>query len=90
MAAHEELGQPPQGAVVGARSAQDRERRIFQARAARRRPGSRSKICGRVRVSRERVRRSRCALSRVQKAVNEPVATMETPSAAPQHAIPAH
>src|SRR5438045_4443237 len=70
----------------------DRERRIFEARRLADDPITLEDLAAAFGVSRERVRQIEVrAFEKVQKAVKNRVATMETPSAPPPpHAIPAH
>src|SRR4249919_2291155 len=68
----------------------DRERRIFEARRLADEPVTLEELAEEFGVSRERVRQIEVrAFEKVQKAVKNKVAAMETPPAAPQ-AIPAH
>jgi RNA polymerase sigma-32 factor len=68
----------------------ERERRIFEARRLADDPVTLEELAEEFGVSRERVRQIEVrAFEKVQKAVKNKVAAMETPPAAPQ-AIPAH
>jgi RNA polymerase sigma-32 factor len=68
----------------------ERERRIFEARRLADDPVTLEELAEEFGVSRERVRQIEVrAFEKVQKAVKNTVAAMETPPAAPQ-AIPAH
>ena len=91
MAEHEELDNRRKALSSALEVLNDRERRIFQARRLADEPVTLEDLAAEFGVSRERVRQIEVrAFEKVQKAVKNRVATMETPSAAPQHAIPAH
>jgi RNA polymerase sigma-32 factor len=90
MAEHEELDNRRKALSSALEVLNDRERRIFQARRLADDPVTLEDLASEFGVSRERVRQIEVrAFEKVQKAVKNRVATMETPSAAP-HAIPAH
>ena len=90
MAEHEELDNRRKALSSALEVLNDRERRIFQARRLADEPVTLEDLASEFGVSRERVRQIEVrAFEKVQKAVKNRVATMETPSAAP-HAIPAH
>jgi RNA polymerase sigma-32 factor len=90
MAEHEELDNRRKALSSALEVLNDRERRIFQARRLADEPVTLEDLASEFGVSRERVRQIEVrAFEKVQKAVKNRVATMETPSA-PPHAIPAH
>jgi RNA polymerase sigma-32 factor len=90
MAEHEELDNRRKALSSALEVLNDRERRIFQARRLADDPVTLEDLASEFGVSRERVRQIEVrAFEKVQKAVKNRVATMETPSAMP-HAIPAH
>ena len=90
MAEHEELDNRRKALSSALEVLNDRERRIFQARRLADDPVTLEDLASEFGVSRERVRQIEVrAFEKVQKAVKNRVATMETPSA-PPHAIPAH
>ena len=90
MAEHEELDNRRKALSSALEVLNDRERRIFQARRLADDPVTLEDLAAEFGVSRERVRQIEVrAFEKVQKAVKNRVATMETPSA-PPHAIPAH
>ena len=90
MANHEELDNRRKALPSALEVLNDRERRIFQARRLADDPVTLEDLASEFGVSRERVRQIEVrAFEKVQKAVKNRVATMETPSAMP-HAIPAH
>jgi RNA polymerase sigma-32 factor len=92
MAEHEELDNRRKALSSALEVLNDRERRIFQARRLADDPVTLEDLAAEFGVSRERVRQIEVrAFEKVQKAVKNRVATMETPSAPPPpHAIPAH
>ena len=85
LAESEEARQPPQGAVATRSTVlNDRERRIFEARRLADDPMTLEELAAEFGVSRERVRQIEVrAFEKVQKAVKNRVAAMETPPAAP-------
>jgi RNA polymerase sigma-32 factor len=90
MAEHQELDNRRKALSSALEVLNDRERRIFQARRLADDPVTLEDLASEFGVSRERVRQIEVrAFEKVQKAVKNRVATMETPSAA-AHAIPAH
>jgi RNA polymerase sigma-32 factor len=90
MAAHEELDNRRKALSSALQVLNDRERRIFEARRLADEPVTLEDLAAEFGVSRERVRQIEVrAFEKVQKAVKNRVAAMETPPAAPQ-AIAAH
>ena len=90
MAAHEELDNRRKALSSALGVLNERERRIFEARRLADDPVTLEELAEEFGVSRERVRQIEVrAFEKVQKAVKNKVAAMETPPAAPQ-AIPAH
>ncbi len=90
MAAHEELDNRRKALSSALQVLNDRERRIFEARRLADEPVTLEDLAAVFGVSRERVRQIEVrAFEKVQKAVKNRVAAMETPPAAPQ-AIAAH
>ncbi len=90
MAAHEELDNRRKALSSALGVLNERERRIFEARRLADDPVTLEDLAAEFGVSRERVRQIEVrAFEKVQKAVKNKVAAMETPPAAPQ-AIPAH
>src|SRR5436305_3325439 len=90
MAAHEELDNRRKALLSALGVLNERERRIFEARRLADDPVTLEELAEEFGVSRERVRQIEVrAFEKVQKAVKNKVAAMETPSAPPQ-AIPAH
>ena len=82
--------QPPQGAVDALAVLNDRERRIFEARRLADDPVTLEELAEEFGVSRERVRQIEVrAFEKVQKAVKNRVAAMETPPAQAE-ALTAH
>ena len=80
--------QPPQGARRGARVLNERERRIFEARRLADDPITLEELADEFGVSRERVRQIEVrAFEKVQKAVKNRVAAMESPPTQPQLAM---
>jgi RNA polymerase sigma-32 factor len=90
MAEHEELDNRRKALSSALEVLNDRERRIFEARRLADEPVTLEDLAAEFGVSRERVRQIEVrAFEKVQKAVKNRVAAMETPPAAPQ-AIAAH
>jgi RNA polymerase sigma-32 factor len=90
MAAHEELDNRRQALSSALSVLNDRERRIFEARRLADDPVTLEELAEEFGVSRERVRQIEVrAFEKVQKAVKNKVAAMETPSAQAE-AIAAH
>src|SRR5215212_3697641 len=90
MAAHEELDNRRKALSSALGVLNDRERRIFEARRLADDPVTLEELAEEFGVSRERVRQIEVrAFEKVQKAVKNKVAAMETPSAQPE-AITAH
>jgi RNA polymerase sigma-32 factor len=90
MAAHEELDNRRKALSSALGVLNDRERRIFEARRLVDDPVTLEELAEEFGVSRERVRQIEVrAFEKVQKAVKNKVAAMETPPAPPQ-ALPAH
>jgi RNA polymerase sigma-32 factor len=90
MAEHEELDNRRKALSSALEVLNDRERRIFEARRLADEPVTLEDLAAEFGVSRERVRQIEVrAFEKVQKAVKNRVAAMETPKAAPP-AIPAH
>ena len=90
MAEHEELDNRRKALSSALEVLNDRERRIFEARRLADDPVTLEDLAAEFGVSRERVRQIEVrAFEKVQKAVKNRVAAMETPKAAPQ-AIAAH
>jgi len=90
MAAHEELDNRRKALSSALGVLNDRERRIFEARRLTDDPVTLEELAEEFGVSRERVRQIEVrAFEKVQKAVKNKVAAMETPPAQPQ-ALPAH
>jgi RNA polymerase sigma-32 factor len=90
MAEHEELDNRRKALSSALEVLNDRERRIFEARRLADEPVTLEDLASEFGVSRERVRQIEVrAFEKVQKAVKNRVAAMETPAAAPQ-AIAAH
>src|SRR5436190_7394736 len=90
MAEHEELDNRRKALSSALEVLNDRERRIFQARRLADEPVTLEDLAAEFGVSRERVRQIEVrAFEKVQKAVKNKVAAMETPPAHPQ-ALPAH
>jgi RNA polymerase sigma-32 factor len=90
MAAHEELDNRRKALSSALGVLNDRERRIFEARRLADDPVTLEELAEEFGVSRERVRQIEVrAFEKVQKAVKNKVAAMETPPAPPQ-ALPAH
>ena len=90
MAAHEELDNRRQALSSALSVLNDRERRIFEARRLADDPVTLEELAEEFGVSRERVRQIEVrAFEKVQKAVKNKVAAMESPSMQPE-AIPAH
>jgi len=91
MAQHEELDNRRQALSDALGVLNDRERRIFEARRLADDPVTLEDLASEFGVSRERVRQIEVrAFEKVQKAVKNKVAVMETPSAHAAAAIPAH
>jgi len=90
MAAHEELDNRRKALSSALGVLNDRERRIFEARRLADDPVTLEELAEEFGVSRERVRQIEVrAFEKVQKAVKNKVAAMETPPTHPQ-ALPAH
>jgi len=90
MAAHEELDNRRKALSSALGVLNERERRIFEARRLADDPVTLEDLAAEFGVSRERVRQIEVrAFEKVQKAVKNKVAAMETPPAHPQ-ALPAH
>ena len=90
MAEHEELDNRRKALSSALDVLNDRERRIFEARRLADDPVTLEELAAEFGVSRERVRQIEVrAFEKVQKAVKNRVAAMETPKAAPQ-AVAAH
>jgi RNA polymerase sigma-32 factor len=90
MAEHEEFDNRRKALATALGVLNDRERRIFQARRLADEPVTLEELASEFGVSRERVRQIEVrAFEKVQKAVKNRVAAMETPSAAAQP-LPAH
>jgi RNA polymerase sigma-32 factor len=90
MAEHEELDNRRQALSSALEVLNDRERRIFEARRLADDPVTLEELAEEFGVSRERVRQIEVrAFEKVQKAVKNRVAAMETPTARPE-ALPAH
>ena len=90
MAAHEELDNRRKALSSALGVLNDRERRIFEARRLADDPVTLEELAAEFGVSRERVRQIEVrAFEKVQKAVKNKVAAMETPAAQPE-AITAH
>ena len=90
MAAHEEMDNRRKALSSALSVLNDRERRIFEARRLADDPITLEELAAEFGVSRERVRQIEVrAFEKVQKAVKNRVAALETPAAAPA-AIPAH
>src|SRR6201747_2586193 len=90
MAAHEELDNRRQALSSALSVLNDRERRIFEARRLADDPVTLEDLASEFGVSRERVRQIEVrAFEKVQKAVKNKLAAMESPSVQPE-AIPAH
>jgi RNA polymerase sigma-32 factor len=90
MAEHEELDNRRKALSSALEVLNDRERRIFEARRLADEPVTLEDLAAEFGVSRERVRQIEVrAFEKIQKAVKNRVAAMETPPAAPQ-AIAAH
>ena len=90
LAAHEELDNRRQALSSALSVLNDRERRIFEARRLADDPVTLEDLASEFGVSRERVRQIEVrAFEKVQKAVKNKVAAMESPSVQPE-AIPAH
>ena len=90
MAEHEELDNRRKALSSALEVLNDRERRIFEARRLADDPVTLEDLAAEFGVSRERVRQIEVrAFEKVQKAVKNRVAAMETPKAAPQ-AVAAH
>ncbi len=90
MAEHEELDNRRKALSSALEVLNDRERRIFEARRLADEPVTLEDLAAEFGVSRERVRQIEVrAFEKVQKAVKNRVAAMETPAAAPQ-AIAVH
>jgi RNA polymerase sigma-32 factor len=86
LAASEELENCREALASALSALNDRERRIFEARRLAEEPITLNELADEFGVSRERVRQiSVCAFEKVQKAVKNRVAVMETPVPLPTH-----
>jgi RNA polymerase sigma-32 factor len=86
LAASEEFKNRRQALASALSALNDRERRIFEARRLAEEPITLNELADEFGVSRERVRQiSVCALEKVQKAVKNRVAVIETPAPRPAH-----
>jgi RNA polymerase sigma-32 factor len=91
LAAHEELDNRRKALSDALGVLNERERRIFEARRLADEPITLEELAAEFGVSRERVRQIEVrAFEKVQKAVKNRVAAMETPPAAPPAPLPAH
>ena len=91
LAAHEELDNRRKALTSALDVLNERERRIFEARRLADNPVTLEQLAEEFGVSRERVRQIEVrAFEKVQKAVKNRVAAMETPPASAAAAIPAH
>jgi RNA polymerase sigma-32 factor len=86
LAASEEFENRREALTSALSALNDRERRIFEARRLAEEPITLNELADEFGVSRERVRQiSVCAFEKVQKAVKQRVAVMETPAPLPAH-----
>ena len=86
LAASEELDNRRKALASALSALNDRERRIFEARRLAEEPVTLKELADEFGVSRERVRQiGVCAFAKVQKAVKNRVAVMDTPAPLPAH-----